>query len=581
MEGPPRSHPDGRSARTRKIARRIRRLAALLVIASAPSYSQDSLARVQSPALFPLQSEVERQYRSDVVRGLRPIDGFLLRSPTILAHVAQQPVGGWSLRSAGVDIALVHNTALPLTLNDGALWAGVGPSLRLTGGIAARRGRVRVVLAPTLTYSSNQFFHLPQGTEAAPPIPSPRSPWSSPFHWQANSIDLPRRFGAQSLGSIDLGQSSVTVMWPHLEVGASHESQWWGPGARNALLLSNAGPGFGHLFVRTAHPLRTAIGAIEARYVLGMLTGSRFFETDAPHTEPARSLSSAAVTLRPAAAPALTIGISRMVLGAQRDDARILRSVLDVFRNVGRPNALPFANRTQQPGYDQLMSVFGHWLLPEAGAEAWAEWGRAEQPRSFRDFLVAPNHSQAFTLGMQVVRELRWRPEWVGAFLAEHTQTTQSSTFRERPTGSWYTSRAVIHGFTQRGQPLGAAVGPGAHTQWASFDAHSPTANLGVYVTRIRWDDDALYNISRPLGNGLCKHDVSLIGGLRAGRRTRHGWATVDVNTQQRINAYYESSGFCFFNEQRVDRQSVQLSVTFTPLAAGRRRPPARPPASP
>ena len=486
--------------------------------------------------------------------------GFLLRSASSRTRVAVDSLQRVRMSPIPLDVQFTNNSRIPLSLNDGAMWAGRGTSALVTGGLTLTWQRLRIIVAPSLWRTTNQSFALPTDPEIVPAIPAPRSQWSSPYHWYSRSLDLPRRFGDVTLLAVDRGQSGVWMVWDRVAVGVSNEQQWWGPGQRNALLLSNNAAGFGHLFVRTPRPLKSALGDVEGSYLLGTLTASRFFEFGPP-TNPARSISAAAVTLAPASVSGLTLGVARIVVASLEARVDVSAHVLDVFRSVPSPNDLPFGDPTQIRGRDQLMSLFARWVFPSDGAEVWAEWGRADQPESLLDFSTSPGHSQAYTIGAQFAKPLTAR--WSLGVEFEHTKTQQSGTFRERPTGSWYTSRSVIQGFTQRGQILGAAVGPGANAQWLAMDLRDSLSSAGIFFGRIRWDDDALYTIARPNGNGLCKHDVSLFIGARASRLTSRVDLSASVNAQHRLNAYYGSTGLCFIDEQRSDRHNltVQFSV--------------------
>jgi len=58
------------------------------------------------------------------------------------------------------------------------------------------------------------------------------------------------------------------------------------------------------------------------------------------------------------------------------------------------------------PGSDQLFSLFARWVLPVYGVESYIEWGRADFPISVRDMLEQPDHSRAYTAGLQWAKAL-------------------------------------------------------------------------------------------------------------------------------------------------------------------------------
>jgi len=208
--------------------------------------------------------------------------------------------------------------------------------------------------------------------------------------------------------------------------------------------------------------------------------------------------------------------------------------------------------------------LFARLVLPAVGFESYVEWARAEMPASVRDLLVAPNHTQGYTLGLQYARPVSRAGTLVRA-QAEMTAVNQSTTYRVRPTGSFYTSRAVIQGYTQRGQVIGAAIGPGSSSQWLAADLVHERGSLGTFAGRTRWDDDSYYEIPRPQGNGLCKHDVTLYAGVRGTWRSRLGTAGATMAWANRINTFYQNFGPCFDNADHVDTRNATLAFTLSP----------------
>jgi hypothetical protein len=215
------------------------------------------------------------------------------------------------------------------------------------------------------------------------------------------------------------------------------------------------------------------------------------------------------------------------------------------------------------------MSLLLRWVLPDDGFEAYAEWARAEQPVSFRDLLVSPNHSQAYTLGLQ----------WVGREVApwgrapgrvrvqgEVSFLEQSTTYRFRPIGTWYTSPRVIQGYTNRGQTLGAAIGPGSSSQYLRIDYLSNWWQLGAFAERVRSLEDAHSTVDQ--NSSFCNHDVSLLPGLAGAVRTRLGTIGASYSSGWRLNTYFVvRPGTACLSFDGLDVRSKTLSVSFTPLS--------------
>jgi hypothetical protein len=462
------------------------------------------------------------------------------------------------------ELLVTTQQAFPLPANDGPMWAGKGLSYSITGGIAVcgTHARWGAIIAPTYWYAENRDFAIPENPEFVPPLRQDYSPWASPYHYIPRSLDAPRRFGNTSLRRFEPGVLALWFRAPRYEVGITTESEWWGPGQYNALLLSSQAAGSSRLYVRTSRPIHAA-GELDLRYFVGSLSFSPYFFRD--EEDSSRALSGISAVWRPSFEPRLSIGLARLVAAPILGNGW-LRHIADPIIPVGTPNALPYSDKTQNAGRDQLFSIFANWRLPADGAELWFEWARAELPSGLRDFVESPNHTQALTLGLQHVEPIsRWRG-WTWRLGAEYSQTNQSSTYRERPTGSWYTSRAVQGGFTQKGQVLGAVIGPGSVTQRLNLDFAGPSHSLGLFAYRIKWDDDAFYTIPRPNGNGLCKHDVSLAVGARGALRTRAGWFETTVTSQNRLNLYWQALGFCFQNEElQIDQRNLSLEFRFHP----------------
>jgi hypothetical protein len=478
----------------------------------------------------------------------------------MLADSSEAPI-----RVAAVipELLVTSQSAFPLPANDGPLWAGKGLSYSLSGGIAVcgKQARWGAIIAPTYWHAENAPFDIVTDPQIVPPLRQDYSPWASPYHYLPRSLDNPRRFGDATLKRLEPGTINFWYRNRYIEAGFTTESEWWGPGQYNALLLSSQAAGAPRVYVQTAKPIRVK-GDLDIRYFLGGLSFSPFHFLEMEDSS--RTLAGLIATWRPDFDKGLTIGAARLV-AAPRLGNTWVRHLIDPILPIGTPNAVSFEDKRHIPGRDQLFSVFANWRMPDDGTELWLEWGRAELPQNFRDAFESPGHTQALTVGLQHIRPIGASP-WTWRIGGEYSQTNQSSSYRERPIGSWYTSRAVQGGFTQRGQVLGAAIGPGSVTQRLSLDFARPNASIGLFLYRIKWDDDSFYTIPRPLGNGLCKHDVSLAGGIRGLVGTRAGWFESTVTTQNRLNLYWQALGFCFNNEElQVDQRNLSIEFRFRP----------------
>ena len=467
------------------------------------------------------------------------------------------------------ELELINNSALPWSINDGDLWAGRGTNIMLAGGFFTRIGRLQIVVAPQLISEANKYFqlHIPQIDR--PLIPPDRSPWQ--FEWYANgpySIDMPTRFGDRTIGRLSPGQSSLLVGFSKFQFGFANENEWWGPGINNALVLSNNAPGFPHFFLRTAKPISTRFGDVDARWLVGGLTESPFFDTVS--TNNLRSITAGALTLRLRQPSGLTLGVTRSVWETATGWGQVPLRWFELFHPIGWPNRRALNDSTLSPGgRDQIFSLFARWVMPESGFELYGEWGRTEFPPSLRNFLIQPNHTQAYTVGFQ------WRrpgltPTDFWRVQAENTSVEQSVTFRDRPVGVWYTSRKVIQGYTNRGQPLGASVGPGSSGQNINIDYMRPLWAVGLKAGRIRYNED-VRSISavdpKYWYRAWCNHDIDLYYGGRATSQSRFGFAALDLTFGNRIQPWFQDLTGCPRGSGMVDIRNKTVSVTFVPFA--------------
>lgn len=500
------------------------------------------------------------QLRAGVARG----QSLLLRSPSSLTPRA---AGGWRASPIAPQILIVSNSALPFSQNDGALWAGKGVSSRTLLGFKLESPRVRFIFAPEIILSENadwplfHDFYVPD----VPEVPSGRGAlgYVLPYYFRTFPIDQPMRFGTGEIQRFDLGQSTLMLSAGPLDLGISKESQWWGPGIRNAIVLSNNAPGFPHLFLRTARPIETRLGSVEASWLVGGLEESNFFDTVT--TNDVRSISSLALTLQTRWNPNLSFGLARSVYATATGWGQIPFRWLHAITPANSPGRFTPNDTTQaEEGRDHLFSLFARWVFPADGAEVYAEWARTRFPDGIRSFVTAPNHTQGYTLGAQW-RGASWRN---GTFRlqAEVTQLEQSATFRDRRLGSWYASPRVTQGYTHRGEVLGAAIGPGASSQWLAVDYLQPRWRLGAFFGRIRWNEDVHSTYGFPEYVAYCSHDVSIYPGIRAGKVSALGTISAELSFQNRQNAFFQNGGGCPNNGRRLDIRNNTLSITFSPF---------------
>jgi hypothetical protein len=401
---------------------------------------------------------------------------------------------------------VAFNSALPWGQNDGAVWQGRGAAGAVRVGGTISVGPVTVQVRPELVYAQNRAFDLtPVQNQAFTPF---ANPWTRAF--QVPGIDTPQRFGPDGWADLRWGQSGAWVTLRGFTAGVSHAEGWWGPAQRNPLVLSNHASGFPHAFAGTNGPVDVRIGRVEARVFWGRLEESDYFE--AANVRPNRYFTGAIAAFAPRFVQGLTVGVTRTFVYYIPADGLTAGDYVTVFQGITKQTQQTPENPTGDDEADQLLSIFGRWVFPASGFEAYLEWGRNDHAQDWRDFILQPEHSHAFTAGVQKVfgsveqRLLRVR--------AEVTNLQRSQTHEDRPTPGWYRHHLVHHGYTHRGQVLGAGVGPGGNAQWLAIDALRGWGRIGGFAVRELADNDSYYRLRRAGMLSLRRNDVTFGAGF-------------------------------------------------------------------
>lgn len=390
-------------------------------------------------------------------------------------------------------------------------------------------------IIPELTTVENRQFQI---------VPAPTdslNPYANPWHTFGYRIDAPLRFGARGFTTILPGQSSVEARFPFIAAGASTENLWWGSGIRTGIVMSNNAAGIPQVYLRMPSPVRTPVGSWEARMLLGVLTESMFFDDD-PGND-LRALSGAVVTVRPAFD-------SNMVLGA----SRVAFSAMPGFADIGR-HSIDFVLTLPSGGREEITALFGEWSFPEMALALNWEWARLRLP-SVRELLVAPQRTQGYTLGLKWARPIIDERTLLRV-QAEATMLEQTLPPERSLTLTFYPSRRVPQGYTQRGQVIGAGTGPGSSSQWLAVELFKPLWKFGLTGGRIRWEDESYY--FQWAGTTGRSHDVSLYAGVRGGVEWRRLAFHGEALGTRRLNYLFQTRSPYFF-DSRFDVVNTTLN---------------------
>lgn len=396
---------------------------------------------------------------------------------------------------------LQYNSHHPYGWNDGAMIPSKGLQSQLAIGIFAKLGRIQVQLRPELVYAQNQAFTM---------FSSPSDTlWKLYYTDILNLIDAPERFGNHPYMKIFPGQSSIRFNVRKFSIGVSTENLWWGPGVRNALLMSNNAPGFPHLTFNTTSPVSSPVGSFEGQLISGFLAKSGFLPPDTNRMvngeqlyieKPAgnRYLNGIVLSWQPKWIKGLFLGFSRVFNMYKSDVPSSFRGYLPVIGHFFKGSVSDAANEdsTRQ---DQLLSFFFRFLLSKEKMELYAEFGKNDHSGNMRDLLLEPEHSRAYIIGLRKLFETGKDSEI--EFFSEFTNLQRSLTTQLRGSPTWYIHHLVRDGYTQKGQVIGAGIGPGSSSQAIGLNWLTGIVKTGVLFERLVHNNDFYYYAFRTTGD--------------------------------------------------------------------------------
>jgi len=387
-----------------------------------------------------------------------------------------------------------YNTHHPYGMNDGSMVQSRGYQTQVSAGLFAELGPLTIQLRPEYVFTENKKFQklsdAPNGVY-----------WNTSIANYYSTIDLPDRFGDGKYSKLSWGQSSIRLNAGPVSVGVSNENLWWGPGVRSSLLMSNNASGFAHFTLNTIRPIKTYIGSFEAQIIGGRLEQSGIPVPDGPEYQPRakdwRYLSGMVVTYQPKWIPNFFIGFDRTFLVKNFDMGNGFGDYFPIFKAVQKSSYVNSdgTNSDDTAWRDQYISVFTRYVLPESKAEIYFQWGRNDHSYNLRDGLVEPEHTRAYVVGFRKLVPLNRKDEYIQMGV-EFTQLEKDGTRDTRASEDWYTHYAVRDGYTNRGQVLGAGIGPGSNLQSLDVNWVKGLKKIGLQFERLVNNNDLFYKFA-------------------------------------------------------------------------------------
>lgn len=465
-----------------------------------------------------------------------------------------------------IFIQNTSNSRLPISENNRAAWYGRGSNLEFTGGFLFNTKYLTLNIQPQIVYQENVDFLHPRFI---------RFDSDGNVLYRAQEIGLrldnPFRFGPDPFTTVDWGNSSIRIRYSNFQAGISTEPLWWGPAGKYPLMMSNNAPGFAHGFIGTKKPvLIPKIGFIQFRWISGYPKQSKYY--DGVGRNETRFTNGANIAFSPMILKNMTIGLSR-VFHLYEVDGFNFRNVLGLFDPFSRAALV----RTQggdsvRQVRNQTASLYVHLKFAEARAEIFAEMFREDHSYDMRDFFIQPHHNSAFSFGFQKISDFP-KVDFIKTHL-EFTNLTASQLDQVRFQSYYYTHSRIRQGHTNRGQLLGAAIGPGSNSQFLSIDAYKGIYKFGIYGQRIVRNDNFHFkegsssiSPSRDFGDYF-RHRIDLNFGLNF----LYGPGPFYINSRLVWTKAYNYGRFDYgnldgvnaINYDQFDRTNVQFQIGIT-----------------
>lgn len=520
------------------LLRRVSHLIRALVLVSAlvsPAYSQTAREAFTDSELENYLRMLQLSGKSTLypwsVRAFTPSEvDRLLPADSVhpwMAHAPLRPDTSTGLRVSLIrpEVGMAYNSAFAYGVDDGAVWAGRGVTMSARAGFAARYGPAFLTLAPTVFWAQNREFPLQDYGR------------TGQLAYEDELADIPQRFGDQAYSRVDPGQSTLGVEGHGVVAGVSTANQHWGPVRYNPILLGSNAPGFPHVFVGTSRPVNLWIGKVHGRASWGRLDQSPY--SLVPADSGRRLMSGLVGVFVPRGLPNLEVGFARFFHLEWNPGPLPVRDLLLPLQSFAKKNTGdPYD--TSRVDNNQLASVFVRAVLPNSGVEVYGEYGRDDHNWDLRDFLLEPDHTSAYVLGLSKL----WRRSPTEALLlsGEVAVSEASHLSYVRWQGVFYSHAFVRQGHTERGQLLGSPAIYGGGGSVLAADYFSPGGRWSVSWRRsMRQDRTRDWSYGEVIKGGDDTYHV-----LRGEVLRLHGrWAlTAGVAGVYNRHRYQESNVF-------------------------------------
>lgn len=439
---------------------------------------------------------IEQRSRNEQILGnANPLVSYTLRplSTDLIDTTQTKPTGSLNIKILPITLTQQYNTFVAYGWNDGSMIPAKGYQSLLSAGLFAEYGILSVQLKPENVYAANPDFDIFPLTETN------AARFANILY--LNTTDIPTPYGDKPYNKLNWGQSNIKININKFSIGLSTENLWWGPGTRNSLVMSNNAPGFLHFTLNTRKPVETCIGSFEGQIISGKLEGSGLtspksqFIIDGVDYEVTKSndwryINGLSINYNPKWVPGLFVGLNRTIQVYRDDMGSSFSDYMPIFAPFQKKNV----NGEDTKNRDQLASLFFRWAMKESKFEFYGESGWNDHSSTIWDLFESPEHSRAYLFGFNKLFMLNKTKNRYLKINFETTHLEQSADRIVRPAGAWYLHYQVLHGYTNKGQVLGAGIGPGSNLQTLDFSVWEKDQVWGIQVERYAHNIDFYYD---------------------------------------------------------------------------------------
>ncbi len=436
---------------------------------------------------------------------------FMIRSTMALQELETKTSEKFTFQSISLRHTLQNNSLMPLGFNQGTMYPSVGFQRRWSLGVHFSWKFLDVNLQPEWVLAEN--------------LPTPvfvgnledGNYWARYFQIMNNVVDHYSQFGEGQLKTFFPGQSRIKFNIGNIAAGVSTENNWWGPGFRNSLMMTNEASGFLHYFVQNRKPVITPIGTFEGKGLIGMLENPSMLSPEDKNLRPiwaggienknnsVRMLKAFIVNWQPKWVPNFYLGYSYVHQ--------------TYFENEDPKSGKPFVENPKM----QLGAFLFRFALPKDHAEFYAELGQPDKlvgPTSFfgdstkTGFVIGGR--KLFPIGNKQKSYLQLGIEFTQLQLMDPGLVIDNDNRFGGPlNNSWYTSTQVRQGYTQNAKMLGASIGPGSNSQNVYLSLHRGRSLIRFNFERVVQNND-FYVFQYQVSGYANRYYVNLTSGVEA-----------------------------------------------------------------